>query len=147
MEPGKMPKQRQREEETDHEQEHVHMNGQNDEVGSQRGSSPTDPEESFHRFSKAMDWYCAPAASVNALQWRTSSLLEMGGRDSFLIIMRVAMTCQASGSNVRIIHRRVALYHLWVLLLDMMDNSTRSCKLISVGFYPHLTIQAGCCVL
>jgi len=30
MEPGKMPKQRQTEEEADYEQEHVHMNGHND---------------------------------------------------------------------------------------------------------------------
>ena len=34
-----------------------------------------------------------------------------------------------------------------VLQLDMADNSTSSCKHISVGLYPHLTIQVGRCIL
>ncbi len=36
---------------------------------------------------------------------------------------------------------------LGVLPLDMVDNSTSSCKHISVGLYPHLTIQVGRCIL
>jgi hypothetical protein len=36
----------------------------------------------------------------------------MGGRDSFLIIRRVGMACQARGRKVRIIHHRESLYHL-----------------------------------
>src|SRR5215472_5976364 len=34
----------------------------------------------------------------------------MGGRDSFLIIRRVGMACQARGRKVRIIHHRESLY-------------------------------------
>ena len=30
-----------------------------------------------------------------------------------------------------------------VLLLDMVDNSTSPCELVSGWFYPYLTVQAG----
>lgn len=36
------------------------------EVGSQRGSSTTDPEEGFHRFSKAMDFSTRSVSDVSS---------------------------------------------------------------------------------
>ena len=46
----------------------------------------------------------------------------MGGRDSFFIIRRVGIACQAIGSSVRIIHRRVGQYHY----LQMYGNDAKS---------------------
>jgi hypothetical protein len=34
-----------------------------------------------------------------------------------------------------------------VLLLDMVDNSTSPCKLVSGAFFSHSTVQAGRCIL
>ncbi len=66
MGPAKRPKPEQAEHEEGHEQEHKHMSGHQDEVGSRRGSSPTDPEESFHRFSKAMDCSTRSVSDVSS---------------------------------------------------------------------------------
>src|SRR5438874_10778478 len=53
----------------------------------------------------------------------------MGGMDSFLIIKRVGMDCQARGRNVRIIHYRVGQYHLGAsmsrYLVDRIEAEAR----------------------
>jgi len=53
------------------------------------------------------------------------------------------MACQASGSNVRIIHRRVALYPAEVLRLDMVDKSTSPLQTHFGPVFSDEAVQTG----